>query len=152
MVTCCQSCCYSAGLDNRCGNKSGNMLPVLLLLPDDSKDLFEVLRLGPESPARQTGNFHHHIPSTWIDSGVGAPSPEWHPSGASRIARYYRRACTNDAPAAPILSRRFRDGVLLLTSSENRQQRAIRHRTTTGQSPDRYRTRTEQKPDKMQKV
>jgi hypothetical protein len=31
-------------------------------------------------------NFHANFPSTWINSGCGAPIPEWHPPGRDKIA------------------------------------------------------------------
>jgi len=72
------------------------MLPLLLPVRTSSNILLEVLRLGSESPARRTENFHANIPSTWIDSGEEAPSPEWH-NLLRAIDRRHPRARTNHA-------------------------------------------------------
>ena len=162
-------CCLSTRLGEQKWTtkrqQSGNMSPVLLPLHDGSKNRFEVLRLGSESAARRAENIHRDIPSTWIDSGGRASSPNGTRLGATNP----RHARTNDAPAAQQTRTkcapccRCHDGhhpkppglgvgVLLWTCFVGCQQREMDHRISAGQLPDDCRTNTGQEPDKMRKL
>ena len=140
------------------GTKSGSMVPLLFPLPGHSKDLFEVLRLGPESSPRRAENIQHeneHGPGSIQDSKRSsrngairyAPTIAGIIEERAQTTHQPRNKGAPSVPAAPALW-------IIAFLSRRRQGSCLAHHfrqspaTPPGQTPDKYRTRTGQMPNK----